>query len=65
MGKMEYTVNSAFERVVRNGRTKMGNDDLMRTLWVERGSVGNRVLGAVDYLNKHGQTTVICDKLPK
>ena len=53
MGK--YTSETAFKKVVRNADTK--RIDEFRYA-VKNGTAGNRVLGAIDYLNKNSKYTI-------
>jgi len=46
---MKWTENKAFKRVCRVANVKKISD---QTYVVERGSAGNRTLGAIDFLNK-------------
>ena len=53
--KPYYTYDSALNRVVRHARSSMRDG----ILYVERGSAGIKVLGAIDYLRNYCKVSVV------
>lgn len=53
MKKRKWTEEKALRSIIKNGRVSQKKDPLGNLeLLVERGSVGNGTLGAIDFMNK-------------
>lgn len=57
--EMTYNLITALSAVSRNTRNKIDGKHIR----IERGSAGNKMLGACDYLRGQGYTVSFCDRL--